>query len=205
MDTILTGQQSGEARTALNLTQRKAASEAGLDRNKLSLFERQQLFPDNKFKQALRDFYESEGMEFDDEPEEIEKEKIAPSVVRASTPDHYQLDGYVVVKSLLVDEAGSLTEQIDIINERIDELLEKPIKRDMFGRSSRECDGCQEELKALMARAYCLVRQLHGYEMVEACPADDVEKNPETQGSWLGQFFTLNGILDDEDGQSDAA
>lgn len=198
---ILTAQQAKGARDELNLSQRRVALDADVSRPMLSLFEQQRALPEDAFLTTLRNFFEAQGVEFedldDDEPAAPAGVSIVNGVVvsPASRRGFRLMDGIAVPAAMPVEDADALLEQLADVEDEIDELKARPVAlgRSMFSGPSEKKIAEQQRLRLLMARSHCLMRALQGRESIEPCTEAEADLEEGgvrgDQGSWLSQVF----------------
>lgn len=199
---ILTGGEARQARDELGLSQRKVADEAVVNRHILSQFEQQKIVPKDDFMETLKSYFEENGYVFaSGDEDELEMEPSAPAAVRAPAlpakpmqsvkPDYYLRDGFVVAGAIDDSEADEILEELDKVHARIEELQQQDVEYGWFsGDLVEDCQDCADELKVLMAHAYCLVRKLQGHEVVEPCVEEELEEKQGDQAGVLGQLIT---------------
>lgn len=220
---ILTAEQARQARESLGLSQRRVSAETGLARNVLGLFEAQRVVPEDDFLETLRDFYNGEGAELaepveDDVPPE-QPPSPGPQPGNGGKPaarstsgrrDVRVVDGFAVPVGMEPAQVESLLDAIGGIQDELETLLAQPVEFDagLFGRSvsdppTEESRKTQQRIRLLMARGYCLVRQLQGREAIGPCTRIVGEfgegGHKGDQQTWLRQVFgDLFGFLDED-------
>src|SRR5713101_9558494 len=106
MDPVLTAQQAKHARSAAQLSQGKVATDLGINRSYLSLFESGKYVLDDNTLTQLRDYYEDHRVSLDDAPSAPDNAKTIP----ASTTGHgaHLRDGFLLPDAIDDDEADAL-------------------------------------------------------------------------------------------------
>lgn len=197
---ILTGTEARQARADLGLSQRKVATASGITRLILSHLEQEKIIPRDDVLKKLKAFYIGQGHDFDaanDPGDDSEQPAAAASSLPAprQKKQSYPIrNGYAIAPALLdSEESEVLLEELDNVEQRIDGLLENEVNYGSFIWNTTPkdaCMECQDELKTLMAYAYCLVRKLQGHWVVEPCSLDDMCGDVDTQGELLSRSFT---------------
>src|SRR5258708_39565616 len=106
MDQVLTAQQAKSARTAAQLSQGKVASDLGINRSYLSLFESGKYVLDDNTLTRLRDYYQDHGASVDDAPGAVDNAKT----ISASTASKRARlrDGFLLPTATDDDEADAM-------------------------------------------------------------------------------------------------
>jgi len=206
---VLTAEQSKAARNQLGLSQRKVATDSGLPRNILNLFELQRVVPVGDFLDRLRSFYVDLGADLPQAPDapagpdvELDPAARAP----AFGPDIKPRDGFVVPSDTDEDDVEALLERIATADQEIAALREKtfeckPVEAGFFDgflflddddqdTPDEPTDHCQADLaklQLLLARRSCLVEELAGRPTIYA--EQGCDEPPATLGDWLGGLF----------------
>lgn len=208
MEPTMTGPEALEARNELGLSQRKVAQDAGVNRHILSQFEQGKIRPKDDFTGPLQDYFERQGFEFEADEEGPEGEGEA---VKAGKPGRRMpkmphpprkagqvfRDGFEVAPALPDDQVEDILDELDDLDRRMEKLRNEPAEPGGFLETSQEANQeKQDQLKAMMARSYCLVRKLHGHDVVEPC-GNPKDAEPKDQEGLLSQFFGVF-LPDDE-------
>lgn len=164
---ILTADQAKEARTTLNLSQGKVATDLGINRSYLSQFESGRRILDNSTLSKLREYYEDEGYDFWPEPNQsTERAGRAMSQGSEGAPIRV-LDGFVVPPAFPDAEADEILNEYANNKAKIVELCGKAVPLLTF------FDDYDEQALRYMARQYLLIEQLHGNNDVLTCDGED--------------------------------
>lgn len=218
-DLPLSPAEARAARNYLGLSQRQAAQESGLLLHKIKQFETGSYSPDPAFLQKLKDFYAQKGYTFNDPaPGDGKKadgtvfpagvvgdkqDNTPPGKKTVSTIQHMRID-----PSLPLEEVDNMLEHIDRNEERISDLLNKPVApAGLFaaGDYSDKTTGLHAHVTRLLAENGTLFARLFGRELVDApSPAlADGKEKPKTQGDLLAkQQADMHGAVA---GDKDAA
>lgn len=214
---VLTAEQSRNARDELGLSQRAVASATGLPRNILNLFELQRVLPTGDFLDTLREFYIERGAELpelddDDPPEPQPADPADPrpdpeNPPRPGSPDVRVIDGIAVPVGIPEERVEALLDELADIDEEIDGMLDEPVDfpgYSVFSGPSERAQENQKRLRVLMARSYCIIRELQGRDAIGPCTApvgEFVEGGAtEDQRGWLRQVFgDFFGFLSPDD------
>jgi len=208
---ILTAAQSEAAREELQLSQAKAAREAGINRQMLNGFERGRVNPPDDFLRELREFYESAGFEF----EEPESGRGIPAGATLLDPSMRVRDGFLLPRNLPSERVEELLDEFHANNEQIAKAvaLELPASG-FFTFLSDDDERAQEitqEVCRLMARQYCITAELMGRDVLRLCAdkdeARDKQENAKTQGDLVSaELASTEFILfGDEDEEAEEA
>src|SRR5713101_519161 len=106
MDPVLTAQQAKHARSAAQLSQGKVATDLGINRSYLSLFESGKYVLDDNTLAQLRDYYEDHGISLDGAPGAPRNAKTIPA---STVSESARLrDGFLLPEATDDDEADAL-------------------------------------------------------------------------------------------------
>jgi len=166
METILTAEQAKTARDALHLSQGKVASEVGINRTYLSLFESGKYVFEDDTLSALRSYFEEQGHDFDTPNDQAATSKPQGSVAATRAVLAVRVkDGFVVPSALAEDEAEKLLTEYQENRRQIVALCGEQPNEGFFFSDVDENDlqRRQQAVMQLMARNYALVERLHGH------------------------------------------
>ncbi len=120
MDQILTAQQAKSARNAAHLSQGKVATDLGINRSYLSLFESEKYVLDDSTLTQLRDYYQDHGVNLDGAPGAPGNAKAIPAS-SASDGSRFR-DGFLLPDATDDDEADALLTEYAENREKISAL-----------------------------------------------------------------------------------
>ncbi len=157
MSITLTPADSKQARVKLNLSQTKAAAEAGINRAYLSQFENgSRILTDNTLNQLL-DYYLSQGWADTNDPIEDEI-AIQKGIIRVC-------DGFVIPDTTEDEVVDHLLAEYHQNETEIAKLQKQESEQGFFlGLDEDATRSKSQRLILLMARNYGIVTQLHGQE-----------------------------------------
>lgn len=181
------------ARNYYGLTQQQAADEAALPAHKIKRFEAGNYIPDTKFLEDLRGFYEGKGYAFADAVKPGAKARAIGNVfpggvVQAegsgddlpavgklvrSTVQHIRID-----PSLSNDGIGNILDHIEHNEERVSEMLGKPIVSGLFSSLAEASEAQHGQVLRLLAENGTLWAKLLGRPLpvvADTDPAKGVE------------------------------
>jgi len=164
--TILTPNEARQARTALGLSQSKAAQGVGMNRSQLALFEVKKYLLDDETLVSLKQFYESQGFTFSGPESDVQPEAVQPSrpVKSRGSTGIRLIDGFAVPEGIGADEAETLLNELADNDRRIAQLASKKAGVGWWDDAPKK-DGLNELLR-LHARNYLLTRQLQGHQLL---------------------------------------
>lgn len=181
----LTYQQSHAARAVLTLSQKNVIDQTGIQAYKLKQFEAKKYRLDAIEQKKLRDFYESQGVDFDEIDETIraqqDAENEASNQQRGITPSAGA--GFLISDEVTQNQVDNVLDRMEENDARIAELIGTAYKTGFFG-SSDESEATLRELFGLLAESHLLFRFLQGKNVIE--PA---KKEPKTVGDMLAQWM----------------
>lgn len=179
--TTLTKEDFEEAIVTLRLSVSEVSRESGIPRHIVSHFRNygDGLKPEQTAK--LRDYFESKGVEFDDEASEPDASETKTASISSPSP---RLDADIKVEysfplsSNIPDE--TINNAMDIMDEndaRLVVLFKTKIERDtgIFsdGDLTEETAAALQETFALLANNYLIFRMLRGWRALNQPPADE--------------------------------
>lgn len=195
---ILSATDAKQARMVLQLSQGKVAGHLGVNRTYLSQFENGRYLFNDALLEKLRDYYEEEGYQFNDDALEP-RNPAAPGMDEINAHQQHKgyhqktIDGFVIPDSLDFSEADAILSEYAENGRRIAEICNSSPKSGLlFGLDEEDLEERMREALVLMARNYALIEQLHGHATV--FPVDKEEKS--TVGDYLGASFAkqFNGL-----------
>lgn len=199
----LTYQQSQAARAALTLSQKNVIDQTGIQAYKVKQFEAGRYRLDVIDQKKLRDFYETQGADFDEIDEGLkakqESEKADSNMQRGITPSAGA--GFLISGDVTQDQVDSVLDRMEENDNRIAELVGSAYQTGFLGAVSDESDATMRELFGVLAESHLLFRFLQGKNVIE--PA---KKEPKTIGDMLSQWFKGSpayGVLGLADGDAE--
>lgn len=190
----ITATHSRSARFQLGLTQAQVIEASGLQGYKLKQFETGRFTPDAAFLEALRDFYQEQGIDLSQSAEPPDSTQPAgkhptpgASMIRPATRM-----AFYVREDMSDAELMRVFERMDANDSRIEAILADRLDRSPLGGYSEETDARSRELFGAMAENYLLFRLLQGRNIV----APYVEDAPETHAGLLSTFFAGSPLVD---------
>lgn len=181
----LTYQQSHAARATLTLSQKGVIDQTGIQAYKLKQFEAKKYRLDAIEQKKLRDFYESQGVDFDEIDANLKAQQAAESAdlneQRGITPSAGA--GFLISEDVTQDQVDGVLDRMEENDTKIAELVGTAYKTGFFG-SSDESEATLRELFGLLAESHLLFRFLQGKNIIE--PA---KKDPKTVGDMLAQWM----------------
>lgn len=152
--TTLTAKQARGARESLGLSQGRVSVDTGVGRTYLSQFECGKLILGDNQQHALRDYYEAQGIAFEESPED---DPLLPG------PNGSRIrDGFLMPDNFEPDHAEALLSEIVENSERANTLLTNIAPQGFFGPDESACRRDCREAVLLMARNWHLVETLQG-------------------------------------------
>lgn len=183
---LLSYQQSQAARAALTLSQKNVIEQTGIQAYKIKQFEAGRYRLDPIDQKKLRDFYETQGADFDDIDAGLkskQESEIADSnMQRGITPRAGA--GFLISGEVSQDQVDSVLDRMEENDSRIAELVGSAYQTGFLGGVSDESDAAMRELFGILAESHLLFRFLQGKNVIE--PAKD---EPKTIGDMLSQWF----------------
>lgn len=197
---ILTTKQAINARESLNLSQSKVANEIGLSRSYLSQFESGKRVLEDRWLNALKEFYANNGAVFDAEPKVADSEKNSQVLI---------MDGFVISGAVSKSQAENLLSEYYENSEKIEAESSEMLPRGFFGGLSHEgaLEACSRSL-ALMARQYQIKQVLHGHvDAKEASKELDEESELDTVNDYIAALmqYITEPHTDEEDNSAEEA
>jgi hypothetical protein len=198
----LTYQQSQAARAALTLSQKNVIDQTGIQAYKIKQFEAGRYRLDVIDQKKLRDFYETQGADFDEIDEGLkakqQSEKADSNMQRGITPSAGA--GFLISSEVSQDQVDSVLDRMEENDNRIAELIGSAYQTGFLGAVSDDSDAAMRELFGILAESHLLFRFLQGKNVIE--PA---KKEPKTIGDMLSQWFKGSpayGVLGFSDGDA---
>lgn len=197
----LTDKQSKAARKVLTISQKFVSDQTGLQAYKLKQFEANGFRLRDDEKKTLRDFYESQGVNFDELDESLKAQQAAEQSEGNQQRGITQsaCAGFLISDQVTQDQMDSVLDRMDENDGRISELVGMAYKTGFFG-SSDESEATLRELFGLLAESHLLFRFLQGKNVIEP-----VKKNPKTVGDMLAQWMQASpayGVMGLSNGSS---
>lgn len=206
METVLTAEQAKAARDALHLSQGKVASEVGINRTYLSLFEGGKYVFDDNTLSALRSYYEQQDYDFDSDTDGADMKarisKPRPSSARAVRVK----DGFVVPGLMAEEDVEPLLAEYQTNRQKIMQLCGEAPESGFF--SAVDSDDLEKRLQivlGLMARNYTLIEQLHGHIPFGSSLENGEGERKKTVGGYLAERFEAHFGAGDKTGEQQKA
>jgi len=170
MDVTLTSRKASQARRSLGISQAQVCRDLTMNRSYLSQFENGKYLLPEQEQVSLRDYYEERGFEFTESAAKSEPSQAVSSY----QDDPVVRDGIQIPDSLDEATAEDLLAQYEIVNRRIDQLAGIDLKKpepagtiNKFFDDGKRFDLDEvalrvQDLLALMAEGYSLIRLIHG-------------------------------------------
>lgn len=169
----VTAEQSRASRFQLGLTQANVIEQSELAGHKLKNFETGRFVPDMAFLQSLREFYESRGIDFNEQTS-MDTQKPTPG---AGIVVPMQTSRFVVDPALPQEQVDSILDRMDSNDARIAELMNSSLEKGLFASYTEKTVADTQELFGLMAENYLLFRTLQGRNILAPLPEKVVLKN----------------------------
>jgi len=189
----ITPDLSKAARRELTFTQANVIAETGIQAYKLKQFEAGRFRPDLATLQKLRDFYESQGVDFDQL--QAHSETILPTAEgdalqqKGLTPN--AKPGFLIADGLDQKRLDRALERMEVNDQRVMELIAQEHTTAMFGGVSVETDAAMRELFGCLAENHLLFRFLQGRGIVKTAQND-----PNTIGDHLAHWAKDSPLYD---------
>jgi hypothetical protein len=204
----LTYQQSQAARAALTLSQKNVIDQTGIQAYKLKQFEAQNFRLLQADQKKLRDFYVSQGADFDQIDQELkdkkESELADSNQQRGITPSAGA--GFLISSDVSQAQVDAVLDRMEENDQRIAELVATSYTSGMFGGVSDQSEAAVRELFGILAEGQLLFRFLQGKNVIAPASGD-----PQTVGDMLSQWFKgspaygVMGLTDDDSPQKPTA
>lgn len=191
--TQLTPDLSKAARRELTLTQSNVIAETGIQAYKLKQFEAGRFRPDIASMKKLIDFYESQGIDFDQL--KAHAATSMPAVVsetltqRGLTPN--AKPGFMISGDIEQDKVDLVLDRMDENDERVMELIAQTHTTAIFGGVSDSSEKSMRELFGRLAENHILFRFLQGKGLI-----NEVEGKPSTIGDHLSTWAKDSPLYD---------
>jgi transcriptional regulator with XRE-family HTH domain len=187
MDPVLTAQQAKRARNAAQLSQGKVATDLGINRSYLSLFESEKYVLDDNTLTQLRDYYQDHGASLDDAPGAPDNAKTLPA---STTSARARLrDGFLLPNATDDDEADALLTEYAENREKISALcaedLTKGFLNSLFGVDDDEAAEPVNKVLTLMGRNFTIIEQLQGHDTVLLPTGAEAKREKRTTGDFV--------------------
>ena len=189
----ITPDLSKSARRELTLTQANVIAETGIQAYKLKQFEAGRFRPDLATLQKLRDFYESQGVDFDQL--QAHAETVLPTAEgdalqrKGLTPN--AKPGFLIADGLNQERLDRALERMENNDQRVMELIAQEHTTAIFGGASAATDAAMRELFGCLAENHLLFRFLQGKGIVETAKDD-----PNTIGDHLAHWAKDSPLYD---------
>jgi hypothetical protein len=182
----LTYQQSQAARAKLTLSQKNVIDQTGIQAYKIKQFEAGRYRLDVINQKQLRDFYEAQGVDFDEIDEglkaKLKSENVEKNMQRGITPSAGA--GFLISGEVSQDQVDHVLDRMEENDNRIAELVASTYNTGFLGNVSEQSDATMRELFGILAESHLLFRFLQGKNLIE--PA---KNEPKTIGDMLSQWF----------------
>ncbi len=199
MDQVLTAQQAKSARNAAHFSQGKVATDLGINRSYLSLFESGKYVLDDNTLTQLRDYYQDHGVNLDGAPGAPNNARTVPA---STASEGARLrDGFLLPEAMDDDEADALLTEYAENRENISALCAEDLTKGffvtLFGVDGDEAAERVNKVLTLMARNFAIIEQLQGHNTVLPIRAD-AKREKRTTGDFVSaRFAEALGLHDD--------
>jgi transcriptional regulator with XRE-family HTH domain len=195
----LTPDQSRAARRELALSQRDTITQTGIQAYKLKQFEAGSFRPDMATLKKLRDFYEGQGVNFDDldaylngqgadasdgAGDDVGAPKLKPGYTMNPRP------GFFISSDLPPEVVDKLMSDMEASDDRIADIIKGATKKGMFSDLSEETEGQIQELFGHLAMNHLRFRCLQGRNIIEP-----TRNEGKTVGDHLAQWVDGRGVF----------
>ncbi len=171
---LLTPELSKAARRELTLTQNNVIAETGIQAYKLKQFEAGRFRPDMACLKQLREFYELQGVDF----EQLEVHTAAP----LPTPDPSDLasrgltatakPGFLIADGIAQEQLDRALDRMEENDQRVFQLVSTEARTGFLGGTSEETEAALRELFGRLAENHLIFRFLQGKGIVTAASPD---------------------------------
>ncbi|ODS23028.1 hypothetical protein AB835_11100 [Candidatus Endobugula sertula] len=191
MQTLLQPEQSIEARELLNLSQ---AKETGVNRAYLSQFENGKRILKDAENDALINYYDEQGLDVDalrqKANQEEQKIPINPDLTPVYSINPYRIrDGIVISSHLANDTVEALMNEYHNLDSQIEQALEQPIVRGLFGLS--RADTTEKAIQTLLD----CYRQRHIKLVLQGRESEQPEKTVDDSDiKTVDEFINTNNM-----------
>ena len=189
----ITPDLSKAARRELTLTQSNVIAETGIQAYKLKQFEAGRFRPDLASMKKLIDFYESQGIDFDQL--KAHAETVMPAIVnetlvqRGLTPN--AKPGFMIADDIEQDKVDLVLDRMEANDQRVFELIAQEHTTALFGGSTNTSDRAMRELFGRLAENHILFRFLQGKGLIT-----EVEGKLSTIGDHLSTWAKDSPLYD---------
>lgn len=185
----ITPELSKAARRELTLTQANVIAETGIQAYKLKQFEAGRFRPDLACLKALRDFYESQGIDFSlleahsaTPIPAVERETLTQrGLTQAARP------GFLIAAHVTQDQVDRALERMDQNDERVFELIAQEHRSGLLGGATEETEAALREVFGLLAENHLIFRFLQGKGIVTG-PKTDTATIGDHVASWIKEL-----------------
>lgn len=182
----LTYQQSAAARAALTISQKNVIDQSGIPAHKLKQFEAGRYRLDVIDQKKLRDFYEAQGVDFDEIDArlkaDLESDKAISNQQRGGiTPNAGA--GFLISDGVTHDQVDRVLDRMEENDSRVAELVGTAYQTGLLGGVSEASEAALREVFGLLAESHLLFRFLQGKSIVAAATDE-----PKTIGDMLSNW-----------------
>lgn len=197
--TTITPDQSRAARRELALSQRDTINQTGIQAYKLKQFEAGSFRPDMATLKKLRDFYEAQGVNFEELDAYIggKGDSSADGVGEAASQPKLKAGytmsprpGFFISSDLPQKVVDKLMSDMEASDDRIADIIKGATKNDMFGAMSEETEAQVRELFGHLAMNHLRFRCLQGRNIIEP-----TRNEGKTVGDHLAQWVDGHGVF----------
>jgi hypothetical protein len=186
----LTPEKSRVARRELGLSQKDVITQTGIPAYKIKQWEGRGLAIEHADLKALIDFYETNGVDFD----QIEAQQRGGGVPgAASLSDGFTYSprpGFFISNDLSSNVVDRLMTDMEASDDRIAEIIQTASTKGLFGDMSGDTEALIQELFAQLAVNHLRFRCLQGRNII--APTRDEAK---TVGDCLSQWVNGQGVF----------
>ena len=193
MSIVLTPDLSKSARRELTLTQSNVIAETGIQAYKLKQFEAGRFRPDMASLKKLTDFYESQGVDF--EQLEANATSTLPAVARETMAKRgltsHAKPGFLISEDIDQERVDSVLERMEENDQYVFDLIAQEHTTNLFGGASDESEKSMRELFGRLAENHLLFRFLQGKGLVT-----EAKDQPSTIGDHLANWAKDSPLYD---------
>ncbi len=199
----LTYQQSQAARAALTVSQKNVIDQTGIQAYKLKQFEAGRYRLDAIDQKKLRDFYESQNVDFTEIDATLKAKQEAESKEsnqqRGITPSAGA--GFLISGDVSQDQVDRVLDRMEENDSRIAELIGTAYTSGFLGGATDATEQAMRELFGTLAESHLLFRFLQGKNVI----AKATDSDPKTLGDALSKWvndspvYEVFALTDDTD------
>jgi transcriptional regulator with XRE-family HTH domain len=191
MQIAFSSKQAKSARIAAQISQSKVASDLGLNRSYLSLFESGKYVFDDATLRTLRDYYQAYDATNSRTPQATPTDISGLPLTGADESEGARLcDGFLIPPGMDETEVDRLLHEYAQNRKKISALCSYDIRANSFlFIDSSEVAAKTTEVLQIMARNFTVIETLQGHDTVRPWTKDAKNGRASTTGDFLGQMF----------------